>query len=159
MNTYDLKVSAFENIWIEVKLHNIKESVFGVIYRHPTYQISDFQENLNNNNTTYNICGDIHVDLLKSDSQPMIQKYKDMLFSMGCIPLINLPTRITNQNTSLIDHIYTNNINYDIQSYILLYDISDHLPICAIISNIKAREASHANFTRYTRNFVAENFF
>ena len=98
------------------------------------------------------------MDLLKSDSQPMIQKYKNMLFSMGCISLINLPTRITNQSASLIDHIYTNNVNYDIQSYILLHDISDHLPICAIIKDIKARKVSRANFTRNTTNFVAENF-
>ena len=46
VNTYDLNINACENIWIEVKLHNNQKSVFGVIYRHPTYQISDFQENL-----------------------------------------------------------------------------------------------------------------
>ena len=165
VNTYDLNVNASENIWIEVTLHNHKKSVFGVIYRHPTYQISDFQENLeilldklNNNNMIYCICGDINVDLLKRDSQPIIQKYKDMLCSMECIPLINLPARIRNQTASLIDHIYTDNVNYDIQSYILVYDISNLLPIIAIISNIKAREVSHANFTKNTRNFVAENF-
>ena len=81
-----------------------------------------------------------------------------MLFRMECIPLINLPTWITNQTTSLIDHIHTNNVNYNIQSYILPQDISDHLQICAIINNIKAREVSHANFTRNTKNFGAENF-
>ena len=104
------------------------------------------------------ICGDINVDLLKCNNQPMIQKYSDMLFSMGCIPLINMPTRITNHSATLIDHIYTNNVKYDIQSYILLRDISDHLPVCALINNMKTRTVSHKNFFRDTRNFVTEKF-
>ena len=165
VNDYKLDANVCENIWIEINLTNNKKCVIGVIYRHPLYQISNFQDSfeislnkLSNNNMNVYICGDINVDLLKCNNQPMIQKYSDMLFSMGCIPLINMPTRITNHSATLIDHIYTNNVKYDIQSYILLHDISDHLPVCALINNMKTRTVSHKNFFRDTRNFVTEKF-
>ena len=165
VNSYNLNVNACENIWIEVNLTDNKKSVIGVIYRHPSYQISDFHDNLeislnklSNNNINYYICGDINVDLLKCDNQPMIQKYNDMLFSMGCIPLINMPTRITHHSATLIDHIYTNNVKCDIQSHILLHDISDHLPVCALINNLKTRALSHTSLMRNTKNFDTERF-
>jgi len=38
-----LTINGCENLWIEIKLQNYKQIMFGVIYRHPTRNIKDFQ--------------------------------------------------------------------------------------------------------------------
>ena len=74
-----------------------------------------------------------------------------MLFSMGCAPLIDLPTRITTKSSTLINHIYTNNVVNNIKIYILLHDITDHFPICSIISELKPYVSVETAYFRNTR--------
>jgi len=52
-----------------------------------------------------------------------------MTYSLGCIPLISHPTRITVNTVSLIDHVCTNNVKGIDNSFILVSDMSDHFPI------------------------------
>ena len=61
------------------------------------------------------------------------KNFVDQIFSMSLFPLINKPTRITNQCHSIIDNIYTNSINEDIISGVIIADISDHFPIFSIL--------------------------
>ena len=58
--------------------------------------------------------------------------YVDMLHSLSCKLLVHKPTRITKRSTTLIDHIYTNDVKSSIVSGIIIDDLSDHLPIFAI---------------------------
>ena len=60
-------------------------------------------------------------------------KFLQCLNSLCMFPLINKPTRITNRSASLIDNIFTNAFGINHNSGILLNDLSDHLPIFAII--------------------------
>ena len=54
--------------------------------------------------------------------------------SVGCIQLIDKPTRISETCSSIIDHIYTNSAHTSqVTSTIIYDDISDHMPICAEI--------------------------
>ena len=78
--------------------HNERQ-VVGVIYRHPNIDILRFQKNLenllrelNNKKLNYYICGDINIDLLQINKRSSIKGYSDMLYSMGCVPLITCPT-------------------------------------------------------------------
>jgi len=52
-----------------------------------------------------------------------------LTYSLGCIPLITHPTRITVNIASLIDHVYTNNVKGIDNSFILVSDMGDHFPI------------------------------
>ena len=61
------------------------------------------------------LCGDFNIDILKHNSK--------------LYPLIDRPTRISNQSFSLIDNIFTNVTNYNITSGIFINDITDHLPV------------------------------
>ena len=72
--------------------------------------------------------------------------------------LIFLPTRITTKSSTLIDHIYTNNVVNNIESYILIHHIKDHLPICSIISELKPYVSVETAYFRNTRNLIAEQF-
>ena len=52
------------------------------------------------------------------------------------IPTINKPKRVTRKTATAIDHILTNQfINVDFKTAIFKTDISDHFPVCIIISS------------------------
>ena len=57
------------------------------------------------------IMGDMNIDLLKYHSHQQTERYLDMIYSLDLLPVITKPTRITNHTATLIEHIYTNNVN------------------------------------------------
>ena len=74
----------------------------------------------------------MNVDLLKYGSDTNTTHYVDTMFSLGLYPLIDKPTRIIAYSATLIDHIFTNELDSTVSSGLLINDISDHLPIFAI---------------------------
>ena len=117
-------------------MKNNKEIILGVLYRHPRADINDFQEKLgenicklNNLKLKYYICGDINIDLLRGSTNIKIQEYIDMLVSVGCSSLVNVPTRVSATCSTLLDHLCTNDLENRLSCSVLEYDISDHLPI------------------------------
>ena len=58
-----------------------------------------------------------------------------MTYSNACYPHINKPTRIVNNSATLIDNIFSNVFDKDVDSGLLYSDISDHLPIFVITHN------------------------
>ena len=152
-----------EEIWVKIRLNNT-EKVFSVLYRHPNSKLSDFQsfekaiEILNKQKLIYYLCGDFNIDLLQSDTKTMIKNYSDILFSLGCLPLTKYPTRIAHSSATLIDHFYSNNLTQKTTSHILTEDISDHMPIVLLLSNIKHKTVEQNIVVRDTKNFNTENF-
>ena len=51
------------------------------------------------------------------------------MFRLGIYPVITKPTRISNVSATLIDNIFTDDINRDITSGLPFTDIGDHLPV------------------------------
>ena len=72
------------------------------------------------------MCGDYNVDLLKVKTNKHYCQYFDTIISLGFIPKITLPTRISEHSRNLIDNIFTINIDKRDSSDILLNQISDH---------------------------------
>ena len=83
----------------------------------------------------------------------------NLTYSLGCIPLISHPTRITTTSSTLLDHVYTNNVVGEHKSFILVEDVSDHLPVmvCSNLSLPKS-EKSTVTLIRDTKNFEVEKF-
>lgn len=54
---------------------------------------------------------------------------------LSLYPKIIRPSRITSHSASLIDNIFTNQIDNSTVSGLLVYDISDHLPVFTIYNN------------------------
>ena len=78
------------------------------------------------------ICGDFNIDLVHVNTSKMANTFFDTMISLGCIHLINRPTRIDTKHnsSSIIDNIFTNvNLNMKRFSGIIISDISDHFPI------------------------------
>ena len=115
-NDLFLDIDDCEYVWLEFKLNN-KKFIVSTIYRHPRYNISAFQnaflksiEIINKNKINHYIFGDINVNLLRYNENDQIRCYLNQLQSVNCHNLIDKPTRVTMSSTTLIDHIYTNDL-------------------------------------------------
>jgi len=69
-----------------------------------------------------------------------VTDYVDMLHSVSCKLIIDKPTGINKHSTTLIDHIYTNDIKFSIVSSVIINDFSDHSPIFAISKIIASQK-------------------
>jgi hypothetical protein len=103
-------------------------------------------------NITY-LMGDFNIDLLKTDNCDYSNRFCEQLFTSSFFPLINRPTIITQHTATLIDNIFTNDLE-QIESGInglIFSDISDHLPIFHISSLSTNKNKSKTVKTRYKR--------
>ena len=111
----------------------------GVIYRHPSMDLTDFNcnylnkllENISKEQKSIFLLGDFNVNLLNYNERNQANEFLDSLASNLFIPLILQPTRITSHSNSLIDV-----IDPDILSGNLTSTISDHHPQFSIIPNM-----------------------
>ena len=118
--------------------NNTKNIILGNIYRPPKGMtdevlqqfINELQSVLVDINKTKSIviiAGDL-INLLKMYDRHLFQEYFEMLISYNLIPILSLPTRVTDTSATLIDNIFIN-LNKDLYSSgIIITDISDHVP-------------------------------
>ena len=98
--------------------------------------------------------------MINYDIHAGTRNFTDTLFNAGLFPFINLPTRISSGNSTLIDNIYSN-IIYDSVNGVLVDDsISDHLPIfrCIDYKGIVKSSASEYKWLRDVSHDNIENF-
>ena len=62
------------------------------------------------------ICGDFNIDLMKYETHNGTKRFLDCMYGLGLCPLIDRPSRITTHSCTLIDNIFTNQINYEIEN-------------------------------------------
>ena len=165
IDTYNLNLQNCEDIWIELTLNSNKKLVFGSIYRHPSYNIINFQnkfaetiERFNTLNQSFIIGGDFNIDLL--DNSSAIQNFKNEIHSQGSWQSVNHATRIPRKHKkSLIDHVYSNFSTTQLTTQIIEYDISDHLPNISFIYNHNSYKFPNKKIIiRDTKFFKADNF-
>ena len=131
----DLKTSTseIESTWVEIKNKSSKNIIVGSIYRHPHNNFNDFFQYLEkclnkvvNENKEVYICGDFNFDLLKIDTDNSIHHFFNLLCGYGFLPNIIQPTRVTEHSATVIDNIFSNNIQEDIISGNILLTLSEH---------------------------------
>ena len=113
--------------------------IVGVIYRHPSMDLIDFNynyKNISKEQKSIFLLGYFNVNLLNYNEHNQTNEFLDSLASNSFIPLILQPTRITSHSNTLIDNIFSNVFDPDILSGNLIATISDHLPQFAIILNV-----------------------
>ena len=125
-----------ESTFAEIIIKGKKNIVIGCIYKHPPMDIDEFNalfekaiEKVSSKNKEVYILGDFNIDLLKVDDQSKIDDFYNILCTHFLVPHITLPTRITSGSATLIDNIFSNNL--DISGAVsgnLTVSISDHLP-------------------------------
>lgn len=75
------------------------------------------------------ITGDFSIDLITSETDNFVNDFIMLMYSFSLFPLITRPATVTETTGSLIDHIWTTQIENNIDNYILETDISGHFPI------------------------------
>ena len=103
--------------------------------------------------------GDFNIDLLKSESCDFASRFLEQLLTSSYIPLILKPTRITQHTATLIDNIFTNDIEVIDSSSngIIFSDISDHLPVVHVRNFETRAETIQKNEYVFKRNFNDTN--
>jgi hypothetical protein len=124
-----------ECVTVETCQSNCKKSLVMSLYKAPNINMHTFNEKFDLMLQTFNcqemyLCGDFNINLLKSSEQKETNDFVKNSFSHGFFPIINKPTRIQNNKSTLIDNIWTNSHpnTSDYKGGILISDISDHLP-------------------------------
>ena len=144
----------FESKFIELTFDN-KRIIIGTVYRPNSFPKADIdifmhtmnelQQLLGNEHKDIYIIGDMNIDLLKFSDHVKTGEYLDNIFSQGFLPLIVKPTRLTSHSATLIDHIYTNKLEINVTSGIVVTDVSDHFGVFSIIKRVRNDNPSIQN--------------
>ena len=81
--------------------------------------------------------GDININLLQQSSLKCIDDFINVIYNNSFQPVIDKPTRISKSSITLIDNIFTNVCSSLFQPGIFYSDITDHLPIFLMTTNLK----------------------
>jgi len=151
--TIELSSSSFLNITI-LNIYKPPDSDA------PTFidSLAEYIDCLKVNKKYVIITGDFNINLYHHDSSSTSNRLLDQLISLGFLPSITLPTRITQTTSTLIDNIFVNQTNRDHFSKIILSDISDHFPTFYSCSLITSPNKSSPPATSFKRIFSSKNF-
>ena len=69
------------------------------------------------------VCGDFNIVLLKHESHGGTKHFIDCMYGLGLYSLIDRKSQITTSLCTLINNIFTNQINYSVISGLLINDI------------------------------------
>ena len=141
-----------ESVFIEIPrgvFQMDKNIIVGTVYRPPGTNLDKFHRRMEEiiikiqkENKKCYIMGDYNINLMNYDVHAATAEFTDMMYANSFVPLINRPTRITESSATLIDNIFSNDLDgltNGIQC-ILVTDISDHFPVVYINEESKKQE-------------------
>lgn len=99
--------------------------------------------------------GDFNIDLKKSSSDT--EKLLEISGCNGMMNLINKPTRITNDSSTIIDHFWTNDTD-SVQKIDTFVGVSDHFGIAISINQNPSKNEHQIVTYRDTKHFNSELF-
>ena len=115
-------------LWLDISENNFKtELTVGAVYRHSGQtkiiefieEFSNFVSDLSHKKKVYYILGYFNINLNRDNRMNSANLYINSILSHGAIPLITKPTRISNNSSIIIDHIRTNDLKHELQSFIV----------------------------------------
>ena len=84
--------------------------------------------------------GDFNIDILKYDSHSESTDLVDLMYTSFLLPYIVAPARVTPRSSTLIDNIFSNNIDDGSISGNLIKTISDHFAQFLLLRDLKYSE-------------------
>lgn len=164
----DLETGPVECIWLEFRKDHVQSELIGNIYRNPKSEpsvwIDDFismMDLIEANHRNVTMLGDFNLDLYKEPEPTWYLKWSTTMALFNLNQLINECTRITPTSATLIDHIYTNNVNMVSSVGVKLFGRSDHKYIfCSLSYKVpKPKKNEHTSISyRCLKKFVAHDF-
>ena len=100
----------------------------------------------------------MNIDFLKGSSNSALKSYFDNICSLSCMSVVQNPTIVTFSSATVIDHLYTNDIQSNYKCSILLNDTSDNFPLLFNISCVTQKQENTYLMLRNMSKFVANEF-
>lgn len=159
----DLEDSELEHVWLEVKNPNSKSFLLCVLYRPPSSLVSwktSFDANIDKaqcEDKEILIVGDLNKDLMNDQLK---EEWVNFTLSLGLTQLITTPTRVSKNSKTLIDHIYSDNIQNISWTTAPKLSLSDHFPIfCSRKTKINCKKSAHHSIKYRSFKSFNENDF
>mgnify|MGYP006896122226 FL=1 len=168
---------AFQALWVSIHRHIAKNStvICGVIYRQPNSPekfLNFFEqtvEKLSASGRRIFIMTDANINLLSYEWCKYAQEFLHLLQSYSFIPTIDKPTRVRNKSATLIDNIFINNCDTNVNSGNIVSDISDHYTqfcVCNVLGNksksippkVKLRDYSNFSESQFLNHLAQLNW-
>ena len=155
-----------ESLWIHLNKSMGWTFTIGILFRHPdASKVDNFIEDLLtciteicSSNETFFILGDINISAVNRSTAA--NRYINMLLSHGVLPLITLPTRVTDVSATIIDHVLTNGIKHSLELRVMqTQDISDHYPLYCEIGNVPTYKKAEESFGYYRSKYRSKSKF
>jgi hypothetical protein len=151
-----------ENIWAETSIDGKTKLIIAVIYKHPGSSVQGLQyftnelilrlKKINKENKKCVILGDLNIDGTKMSMNEHVKNFFETILDHHWVPTITLPTRITSNTASLIDHIIINEHLIknatELESGNIFSEISDHLPNFLVIKHDKMSTSKNRPMVR-----------
>jgi len=164
-----LNLPECEDLWINLKLSENEKVTIEVIYRHPKNRVNvnTFDDKLcstlsilASQQKHFNVLGDMNINIDYNRRTAVTSNYINELINCCAIPIITIPTRVTSETSSIIDHILTNDISHITTPGVIETDlVSDHYPIFCSVSRLCTKTNSHTtSFRRDNTNFNPDLF-
>lgn len=159
---------------IEIEI-NGKLVLISAIYRSPSSDMQKFNIHLNDYLRSiekkgidyYLLVGDINIDIL-NDNNKNPDDYLNILSEFNYLSYINKPTRVGDNSSSCIDHIFLkckNSVHEKNKSFIYEYQITDHFPIALFFNiettlknQLQAKNKSYINYNLLERDLQKESW-
>ena len=165
----------FESLVIKVFFDDNKFKIIINLYRIPNSNIEVFLDWLNNmlvklktsNADEIILCGDLNINLINFNNHSPTNEFLNSLISHSFLPLITLPSRITQNSANLLDNIFTNKSSDHYQSGLIYSSLSDHLPVFYLnvikkkeqpMSKIKKRNMSKNNIELFKQKLSSNDW-
>lgn len=147
----------FESIVAKVYVSETKFKIVVNLYRIPNGSFEVFSQWVTNtlhslkkdNSDEIIVTGDFNINFLRYNDHGPTNDFLNSLLSQSFLPMITLPTRITQTCANLLDNIFTNKQQESYQGGLLYSDISDHLPIFYINATKKSTQSQSHDMKRY----------
>ena len=145
------KKRELESVFIEIINPKGKNVIVSCIYRHPSMNpteftdiyLSELLQKLSREDKTIMLMGDFNIDLLKYDTNKDSTMFLDIMYTNFLLPYITIPTRVTTHSETLIDNIFSNNIEDGLIFGNIITTISDHYAQFLLQKNINIEKKRH----------------
>ena len=165
LNSY--KKSELESTFLKIVNPKKANIIYGMIYRHPSMDVTDFNQNYLNGlldkvpkeEKNIFLLGDFNINLLNYNEHRPTNNFLDSLGSSSLLLFILQLTQLTGHSKTLIDNIFFNLISHDVISGNITATISDHLPQFLIAPNVIPNPSSNRSniFERNWSDFNQQN--
>ena len=157
----NLNLNGCEEIWLNlITEENLSTKItIGAMYRHPNVRSNDIEEfcealcntihKITKRNGTFYLLENMNIDLNINKRSMGSSLYLEHLTSCGSLPIITIPTRVTEPSSTIFDHITTNDYAHIINPEVIRCDneLSEHYVVFCAINKSPPESRKQSFFT------------